>query len=160
MEKFNYEINGYNREEVNSFVDEVTNNTREIVEKCVFYQEEIEKLKKELEQYRKRTNEIDLLFEKAEFASKNIKNMAEKEAEIIIREAKENASVIINDSLVSAQKIDIRKDLVCENMQRFREKLRVLIEQEKMIADELDHLDISDEWFISKSWYVILSFLF
>ena len=71
--------------------------------------------------------------------------MAEKEAEIIIREAKENASVIINDSLVSAQKIDIRKDLVCENMQRFREKLRVLIEQEKMIADELDHLDISDE---------------
>ena len=44
MEKFNYEINGYNREEVNSFVDEVTNNTREIVEKCVFYQEEIEKL--------------------------------------------------------------------------------------------------------------------
>ncbi|MCI8547599.1 MAG: hypothetical protein HFJ38_01780 [Bacilli bacterium] len=145
MEKFNYEINGYNREEVNSFVDEVTNNTREIVEKCVFYQEEIEKLKKELEQYRKRTNEIDLLFEKAEFASKNIKNMAEKEAEIIIREAKENASVIINDSLVSAQKIDIRKDLVCENMQRFREKLRVLIEQEKMIADELDHLDISDE---------------
>lgn len=145
MEKFNYEINGYNREEVNSFVDEVTNNTREIVEKCVFYQEEIEKLKKELEQYRKRTNEIDLLFEKAEFASKNIKNMAEKEAEIIIREAKENASVIINDSLVSAQKIDIRKDLVCENMQRFREKLRVLIEQEKMIADELDYLDISDE---------------
>ena len=145
MEKFNYEINGYNREEVNSFVDEVTNNTREIVEKCVFYQEDIEKLKKELEQYRKRTNEIDLLFEKAEFASKNIKNMAEKEAEIIIREAKENASVIINDSLVSAQKIDIRKDLVCENMQRFREKLRVLIEQEKMIADELDHLDISDE---------------
>ena len=145
MEKFNYEINGYNREEVNSFVDEVTNNTREIVEKCVFYQVEIEKLKKELEQYRKRTNEIDLLFEKAEFASKNIKNMAEKEAEIIIREAKENASVIINDSLVSAQKIDIRKDLVCENMQRFREKLRVLIEQEKMIADELDHLDISDE---------------
>ena len=145
MEKFNYEINGYNREEVNSFVDEVTNNTREIVEKCVFYQEEIEKLKKELEQYRKRTNEIDLLFEKAEFASKNIKNMAEKEAEIIIREAKENASVIINDSLVSAQKIDIRKDLVCENMQRFREKLRVLIEQEKMTADELDHLDISDE---------------
>ncbi len=145
MEKFNYEINGYNRQEVNSFVDEVTNNTREIVEKCVFYQEEIEKLKKELEQYRKRTNEIDLLFEKAEFASKNIKNMAEKEAEIIIREAKENASVIINDSLVSAQKIDIRKDLVCENMQRFREKLRVLIEQEKMIADELDHLDISDE---------------
>ena len=145
MEKFNYEINGYNREEVNSFVDEVTNNTREIVEKCVFYQEEIEKLKKELEQYRKRTNEIDLLVEKAEFASKNIKNMAEKEAEIIIREAKENASVIINDSLVSAQKIDIRKDLVCENMQRFREKLRVLIEQEKMIADELDHLDISDE---------------
>ena len=145
MEKFNYEINGYNREEVNSFVDEVTNNTREIVEKCVFYQEEIEKIKKELEQYRKRTNEIDLLFEKAEFASKNIKNMAEKEAEIIIREAKENASVIINDSLVSAQKIDIRKDLVCENMQRFREKLRVLIEQEKMIADELDHLDISDE---------------
>ena len=145
MEKFNYEINGYNREEVNSFVDEVTNNTREIVEKCVFYQEEIEKLKKELEQYRKRTIEIDLLFEKAEFASKNIKNMAEKEAEIIIREAKENASVIINDSLVSAQKIDIRKDLVCENMQRFREKLRVLIEQEKMIADELDHLDISDE---------------
>lgn len=144
MEKFNYEINGYNREEVNSFVDEVTNNTREIIKKCVEYQDEIEHLKNELKKYQNSTSDINSLVDKAELVARNIKKMAEKEAEVIVSVAKENASVIINDSLEEAKKIDVRKELIHDNMRKFRESLRILIEQEKLVADELDNLDIKE----------------
>ena len=51
MEKFSYETNGYNKEEVNQFVNDVIIQTESIVKKCKEQQKEIEKLKAQLSHY-------------------------------------------------------------------------------------------------------------
>ena len=52
LEKFSYETNGYNRDEVNKFINDVIVQTENIVSRCRKQRDEIESLKKELEHYR------------------------------------------------------------------------------------------------------------
>ena len=42
MEKFSYEEYGYNREEVNNFIEEVIENTQDIINSCLEQRKEIE----------------------------------------------------------------------------------------------------------------------
>ena len=58
MEKFSYEANGYNRNEVNNFVGDVITQTEGIIQKCKEQREEIRKLKEELKQYREIENSL------------------------------------------------------------------------------------------------------
>ena len=52
MDKFSYEANGYNREEVNQFIGEVIVQTEGIITRCRAQNAEIDKLKAELEHYK------------------------------------------------------------------------------------------------------------
>ena len=48
MEKFSYEANGYNRQEVNQFVSDVIVKTEDIIKKCKAQGEMVDKLKANL----------------------------------------------------------------------------------------------------------------
>ena len=48
MEKFSYEANGYNRNQVNQFVEEVITQTEGIIKRCKEQKNEIENLRQEL----------------------------------------------------------------------------------------------------------------
>ena len=52
MEKFSYEANGYNRNQVNQFVEEVITQTEGIIKRCKEQKNEIENLRQELEHYK------------------------------------------------------------------------------------------------------------
>ena len=144
MEKFTYESNGYNRNEVNKFIEEVIKSTEGIVEKCRKQQQEIEKLTEQLTYYKNMEDNLKTMIQKSELISNDMKKMAQKEADVIIMEAKENASKIINASLLSAQKTENKKELIENNMQILKQKLKILIEQQKIIVEELDKLEIQE----------------
>ena len=48
MNNFSYEANGYNKKEVNDFIDNVIVNTEKLVKKCNDYEKNINLLTKEL----------------------------------------------------------------------------------------------------------------
>ena len=52
MDKFSYEANGYNRDEVNQFVNDVIKETEDIVKRVESQRDEIIYLKKELAHYK------------------------------------------------------------------------------------------------------------
>ena len=52
MEKFHYEANGYNRSEVNAFIERVIRETEGIINKCQEQKNEIKDLKDKLESYK------------------------------------------------------------------------------------------------------------
>ena len=54
MEKFSYEANGYNRNEVNQFIIDVIKETEGIMTKVKSQNNEISSLKRELEHYKMR----------------------------------------------------------------------------------------------------------
>lgn len=142
MEKFSYEANGYNREEVNQLINEVILNTEGIIKKCKDQQEAIVKLKEELMYYKRIENELKLIVTTSEKLANDIKIMAQNEADDIIRKARDNADKIINDSLLNAQEVKDRRESLIKNMKIFRDRLKELIEQEKTIELDLEELDI------------------
>ncbi len=142
MEKFSYETNGYNRKEVNNFVSEVIIQTEEIVEKCKQQRDEIAKLKEELIHYRNLENSLKNAIIKAEEAGDNIKRMAREESNMIINDAKNNASRIVNEALFRAEKIEIKAETLENNIKIFKRKLKLIMEQQMAVVEEIEVLEL------------------
>lgn len=142
MEKFSYETNGYNRDEVNKFINDVIVQTKNIVSRCKRQRDEIESLKKELEHYKNLEKSLNMAILKAEETGDNIKRMARNEAEMIIGDAKGNASRIVNESLLRAEKIENRADILERNLKIFKRKLRIIVEQQMAVVDEIEVLEL------------------
>ena len=96
MDKFSSEANGYNRNEVNQFIQKVIYETEKLLKKIDIQQEEIKSLKQEINYYKGLINTIN----KAEETNEDIKRISREESELIISKAKNNASRIINEALL------------------------------------------------------------
>ena len=142
LEKFSYETDGYNRDEVNKFINDVIVQTENIVSRCRKQRDEIESLKKELEHYKNLEKSLNMAILKAEETGDNIKRMARNEAEMIIGDAKGNASRIVNESLLRAEKIENRADILERNLKIFKRKLRIIVEQQMAVVDEIEVLEL------------------
>ena len=142
MEKFGYEPNGYNKEQVNQFVNDVIVQTENIVKKCKEQQKEIEKLKNQLNHYQTVETELKKTVIQAEKASEKMKEMAKEEAIMIINDAKNNASRIVNEALLKADKIETKRDVLEKNLQIFKRKLKLVVEQQMAVVEEIDTLEI------------------
>lgn len=144
MEKFSYETNGYNRSEVNQFVSDVISETEGIITRVKSQRDEIEKLKKELEHYKELESALNKAIIKAEETSDNIKKMAREESNMIIDNAKHNASRIVNEALIKAEKIENNSYTLQRNMKIFKRKLKILMEQQQAVVDEIEILELEE----------------
>lgn len=142
VEKFNYEQNGYNRQEVNRFVEDVIKQTEGIIARCKQQTSQIEKLHAELNHYQKMEQTLKQAMMNAEVASDNIKRMAREESEMILSDAKHNASRIVNEALLKAEKIENDADTLEKNMKIFKRKLKIIVEQQMAVVDEIETLEL------------------
>ena len=142
MEKFSYEANGYNRQEANQFVSDVIAQTEGIIKKCKAQGEALEKLKAEIEHYKRMEATLQTAILKAEETGDNIKRMAREEHEMIVRDAKNNASRIVNEALLKAEKIENHAENLEKNMKIFKRKLKVIMEQQMAVVDEIELLEL------------------
>lgn len=142
MKKFSYEANGYNRQEVNQFVSDVIAQTEGIIKKCRAQGDALDKLKAELEYYKKMENTLQTAILKAEETGDNIKRMAREEHEMIVRDAKNNASRIVNEALLKAEKIENNAENLEKNMKIFKRKLKVIMEQQMAVVEEIELLEL------------------
>lgn len=146
MEKFSYEANGYNREEVNNFVKEVIKETEDIINKLNEQDITITNLKKELEEEKNSKKLLDDIISIAEKNRDDIIRLAEEEKEKIINDAKQNASIIVNDALLQAQKIEFKTDLLETKLTMLKKKITKILEQQKSVIDEVKVIaDIEEE---------------
>lgn len=145
MEKFSYEANGYNRKEVNNFVNDVITQTEGIISRCKQQRNDIEKLKEELSHYRKIESSLKDAIIRAEEAGDNIKRMAREESNMIVTDAKNNASRIVNEALLRAEKIEVKSETIEKNMKVFKRKLKLLIEQQMAVVEEIEILDLEEK---------------
>ena len=142
MEKFSYEANGYNRSEVNQFISDVITQTEGIITRCKAQNKEIEKLKAELEHYKMLEDTLKVAIIKAEETGDNIKRMAREESELIVTDAKHNASRIVNEALLKAEKIENNAEILEKNMKIFKTKLKLIMEQQMAVVEEIEVLEL------------------
>ena len=145
MEKFSYEANGYNRNQVNQFVEEVITQTEGIIKRCKEQKNEIENLRQELEHYKNIETSLKDAIIRAEEAGDNIKRMAREESEMIVTDAKHNASRIVNEALLKAEKIEVQSERMQNNIKIFKRKLKLIIEQQMEVVDEIEVLDLDEK---------------
>lgn len=144
MDKFHYEANGYNRSEVNAFIERVIRETEGIINKCQEQKDEIKDLKDKLESYKILEDSINKSIVNAEKTSDNIKRLAREEANVIVSDAKNNASRIVNDALIRSERIEQQADVLERNIKIFKKKLKIIVEQQLAVVEEIEVLDLDE----------------
>ena len=144
MEKFSTSKDGYNKEEVNKFVNDVVTEVESMLNKMKQKDKEISELTKSLEKY----DNLELVLNKtilmAEDSSNQMKKLAREEADNLINDDKKNASRIVNEALMQAEKTELESIRLKRNIITFKKKLKVLLEQQIDLADEIDKIDLDD----------------
>jgi len=149
LEKFNYEPNGYNRKEVNKFVSDVIDQTSGIVNKYIEQKETIKNqqkdivnLKLELDRYKTLESNLKDQILRSERNAEQIKIHAKEEANMIIMDAKSSASRIVNEALIKAEEVEMKTRIAQRNLKIFKQKLKIVVDQQKAIVDEIDDIEI------------------
>lgn len=138
MKKFNTSLNGYNKIEVNHFVNEVTQEYESMLSKLKKQDEEIENLKKELVKYQNMENTLNRALVVAEDASNQIKRVARDEAKGVIEDAKRNASRIVNDALLKADKIEQDAETLKRRVVIFKRRLKSVVDEQIEFIDSIN----------------------
>ncbi len=144
MDKFHYEANGYNRSEVNAFIERVIRETEGIINKCQEQKQELKNLEEKLESYKALEDSINKSIINAEKTSDNIKRLAREEANVIVSDAKNNASRIVNDALIRSERIEQQADALERNIKIFKRKLKIIVEQQLAVVEEIEVLDLDE----------------
>ncbi len=71
-----------------------------------------------------------------------VRNNALKEREVIIADAKNNASRILNDALIRAEKVSMETDKAKKDLVIYKNKVRSIIECQLEMIDDIDKIDI------------------
>ena len=144
MKKFSKEFNGYKKDEVNAFLNDVIVETEKMLRKVNLQQQEIQELKKEIIRYKEIEKSLTLALDSAEKAGENIRMLAREESKAIIDDAKRNASRIINDALIRNEKLELKREQTERNLRVFKNKLRSIVEEQLEVVEEIETLEIEE----------------
>lgn len=165
MEKFSITNEGYNVDEVNSFLDKLIRKFESMVNEIAIKNDTISNLKKEnnelannpdiailkrenndlkekLSHYTKMEESLNKALLMAQKTSDQMRVSANEQAEIIVSEAKNNANRIINEALLKSEKIQYETDIMRRNLVVFKKRLRGVIETQLDLVDDIEKIDI------------------
>ena len=142
MKKFDTVFRGYDKYQVQKFLDEVISNYETLLNKSKKTEEDNKKLLEQIAYYQRIEDTMNRAIYTAEAAADQIKSAARKEAESLVVEARHNASRIINDALLKAEKAQNHADQLKRNTNILKRRLRQIIETQLDVINEIDNLDL------------------
>ena len=174
MKKFAIVENGYSPEEVNAFVERVASEYETVLTKLRDKDNEVKSLQRQIEEYQSQKiddtlkqldekdakianleeqlehyHDIESTLNKtilvAEESSNQIKKIARDEARLIIDDAKKNASHIVNDALIKAEKVELEADQLKRSLRVYKSRIKQAINDQLSIVDDVDKIKIDEE---------------
>ena len=135
--RFTKAIKGYNSNEVDEFLDELTVEYEKLYKENAELRNEVESNKKDLEHYRNVEHTLQNTLVMAQTTAEDIKKMANQQADQILKDAELNAKQAVED--LSRQEFEMRVKL--EEMKKkfdmYKAKMEaLLISQLEMLKDE------------------------
>ncbi len=144
MKKFDTVFRGYDKKQVQEFLDNVIKNYEILLSKSKKTEEENKKLQNEIAYYQRIEETMNRAIYTAEQAGDQIKSTARHEAENLISEARHNASRIINDALLKAERAQNHADQLRRNTEVLKRRLRQIIENQLEVINEIDNVDFNE----------------
>ena len=145
MKKFSTSINGYDKSEVNKFVNDVTNEYESMLNKLKARDEEISLLKEQLSKFQGMESTLNRAILVAEDSSSQMRKVAKSEADMIVSDAKKNASYIVNDALMKAAKIESDADNLRRSLKIYKARIKQAIEEQLTIVDDVDNIQFENK---------------
>ena len=154
----NRTFRNYTPEQVDQFLDQIIKQVEIMIEdnksknkEIALRDKKIEELsaivsktaqmQQKLAQYERMEGTLNRALMMAQKTSDQIKSNAHRESEIIISDAKMNASRIVNESLLKAEKTEMEAEMLKRNITIFKRKLRGLIEAQLEMVDDIEKVD-------------------
>lgn len=141
MDKFNSALRGYDKTEVNDFIDNIINRVEIMVNEISDKEEQIEKYKSKISDLEKLVSELEKTIEKFEekesatrefvlddtlergkIESKKLMDDAKIKARNIVEKAEEQADIIIKECLMEASKHEIRLNNLKDEINKLKQK--------------------------------------
>lgn len=159
MDKFNRTLRGYDPDEVNKFLDQVIKHVERMIadlkekdKQIALRDEKIAELTKMVEstssmrekltQYERMEATLNRAIVMAQKTSDQIKANAHRESEIILEDAKKNASRIVNESLLRAEKTEMEANMIRRNTNIFKRKLKDILEAQLELVEDIDKVEM------------------
>ena len=135
--KFSRSMRGYSVEEVDDFLEELTNDYERLYRENAEYKEQIEQGVKDLEHYRNVEHTLQNTLVMAQATAEDMKSMAQKQADQIIRDAQNEARRSVDE--LNKEEFEVRRRL--EDLKRqfdvYKAKMEaLLISQLEMLQDK------------------------
>ncbi len=140
-EKFKTAFNGYNKEDVNSFIRSVTKEYESMLERLKKTDAENEDLKKKLVEYQNLENTLRRSLLIAEESNKELRRVAKNESIQMVEEARRNASRIVNDALIKAERIEANADALKRRAIMYKRKIKQLLDEQNQMLDKFDDIE-------------------
>ena len=154
----NKTFRNYTPEQVDQFLDQVIKQVERMIEdnkaknrEIALRDKKIEELTKIVEgtanmqqrlaQYERMEGTLNRAIMMAQKTSDQIKSNAHRESEIILNDAKMNASRIVNESLLKAERTELEAEMLKRNVTIFKRKLRGLIEAQLEMVDDIEQVE-------------------
>ena len=154
----NRTFRNYTPEQVDQFLDQIIKQVEIMIEdnksknkEIALRDKKIEELsaivsktaqmQQKLAQYERMEGTLNRALMMAQKTSDQIKSTAHRESEIIISDAKMNASRIVNESLLKAEKTEMEAEMLKRNITIFKRKLRGLIEAQLEMVDDIEKVE-------------------
>lgn len=149
MEKFSRTLRGYDPNEVNNFIDEVIKRVEGLVKDSKIKDDRITALEAENSrladknaQYERMEETLNKAILMAQKTSEQMKSAAIQESEIIVDDAKKNASRILNEALLRSEKEENNAALLRRNVNIFKRRLKDIVETQMTVIDEIDKTEL------------------
>lgn len=140
MQKFNTVINGYDKNEVNKFLNEVTKEYESMLNKLKERDVKLQVLEEKLKKFENMESVLNKSIVAAEEAATNVKKVAHDESRLIIEEAKKNASRILNDALIKAEKQELEIDELKRRINFYKRRIREALQEQLLMVDDIDDI--------------------
>jgi cell division initiation protein len=136
--EFKSGLRGYDANQVDDFLDAVADEVERTYSENQRLMEELTVLRGRLEQFEQLEDSIRAAIVHAEQVSKDLRRNASKEAELIVREAKERAHRILADSSGRVERVQESYEVLRKAKQEFANDFRHLLQSYLAVMDNAD----------------------
>jgi len=105
QQKFQVQWRGYDKQEVETFLEMIAEDVESLMQECNKLKSEVQKCEAQLVDFRENERAIQQTIMTTQKVSDDLKRNAQREAELIISEAKVAAGRIMNDARAQAEKV-------------------------------------------------------
>ena len=136
--EFARQIKGYNIDEVDIFLDQISDDLEILMKEKMELEEKLEKLEKSVDQYKAVETTLQDTLLIAQKTAEDVKNVAKKEAEQIITSAQELAQKAIEEMELNLDKEKEKFDKVIQDQKVYKAKMESILISQLELLSELD----------------------